>query len=68
MDDDFLLGEAVAAVVVVSRVRQPRLLNERIEIWRAAVRQLVQQAETGARLFELTDDGVLLPWREGSNT
>jgi hypothetical protein len=67
-DDDFLFGEAVAAVVVVSRVRQSRLLDQRIEIWRAAVRQLVRQADTVARLFELTDDGVLVPWREGSNT
>jgi hypothetical protein len=33
-DEDFLSGGAVAAVIVVSRVRQSRRLGERIEVWR----------------------------------
>jgi hypothetical protein len=59
-DDDFLTGERVLALVVVSRVRQSRPLNDRIDVWRTAVRSLLQVPQT-ARLFELTDDGVLLP-------
>jgi hypothetical protein len=62
-DDDFLFGETVSAVVVLSRVRQSRPLKERIEVWRTAARGL---AETSGveRLFELTDEGLLLPWRD----
>jgi len=66
-DEDFLFGESVAAVVMISRVRQSRPLNERIEIWRTAVRTILAQSGTANRLFELTDDGVLLPWSEGSS-
>jgi Domain of unknown function (DUF5615) len=61
-DDDFLFGPAVSAVVVVSRVRQSRLLGDRIEIWRSAVGDLVNVSRQ-ERLFELTDDGMLAPWR-----
>jgi hypothetical protein len=61
-DDDFLFGESVAALIVVSRVRQSRLLKERIAIWRTAVRQLAEVPPAG-RLFELLDNGMLLPWR-----
>ena len=62
-DEDFLFGEAVAAIVVVSRVRQARRLAERIRVWRKAVLALVR-APQDERLFEPTDDGVLLPWRD----
>jgi len=62
-DDDFLFGETVAAVVVLSRVRQSRTLKERIEIWRKAGRDLAQTSGV-ERLFELTDEGVLLPWQD----
>lgn len=60
-DNDFLFGEPVAAVVVRSRVRQARPLPERIVIWLEASRQL---AATSGRvtLYELTDEGLLLPW------
>jgi predicted nuclease of predicted toxin-antitoxin system len=34
-DEDFLFGQSVPAVVVISRVRQARPLMERIEIRRA---------------------------------
>lgn len=60
-DDDFLSGEPVAAFVVVSRVRQSRELADRIEAWRAAVQALIKSEPT-SRLFELTDDGALVPW------
>jgi hypothetical protein len=59
-DDDFLTGERVPAMVMVSHVRQARPLADRIEVWRTAVHSLVQSPQT-ARLFELSDDGVLLP-------
>jgi hypothetical protein len=36
-DEDFLFGMPVAAVIVVSRVRQSRPLKERIDVWRTAV-------------------------------
>lgn len=62
-DEDFLFGESVPAIVVISRVRQARPLKERIDVWREAVRDLLQ-ASRAERLFELTDDGVLLPWRD----
>ena len=60
-DEDFLLGEAVASIVVVSRVRQARRLAERIELWRRAIGELLRTPHF-QRLFELTDEGVLMPW------
>jgi hypothetical protein len=60
-DDDFLSGEVVAGVIVVSRVRQSRKLADRIRVWRTAVQTLLTEQPT-ARLFELTDDGALVPW------
>ena len=60
-DDDFLSGDPVAAVIVVSRVRQSRTLADRIRVWRSAIQTLLTDQQT-TRLFELTDDGALLPW------
>ena len=65
-DEDFLAGEAVRAIVVVSRVRQSRPLKDRVEVWRHCVSELVQASRT-ERIFELMDDGTLLPWREASS-
>ncbi len=64
-DDDFLRGAKVDAIVVVSRVRQSRRLADRIEIWRKAIASLsgIPQPQ---RVFELTDDGVLVPWQGAS--
>jgi len=62
-DEDFLFGESVPALVVLSRVRQARGLAERIEVWRTAVRDLIEKPRP-ERLFELLDDGTLLPWRD----
>ena len=64
-DEDFLFGEPVSSVVVVSRVRQARLLNDRIEVWRMAVGEL-NRTPPAHRLFELTDEGMLVPWRDAS--
>lgn len=64
-DEDFLFGESVASIVVVSRVRQARRLTERIEVWRRAVGTLLSTPQS-LRLFELTDEGVLMPWRDAT--
>lgn len=63
-DEDFLFSKPVAAIVVLSRVRQARSLRERVELWRQAVRQLIQSPKPERR-FELMDDGFLVPWEEG---
>ena len=60
-DDDFVSGDPVAAVIVVSRVRQSRKLADRIRVWRNAVEALLAMEQTTG-LFELTDDGTLVPW------
>lgn len=62
-DDDFVFGKSVAAVVVLSRVRQSRPLNERIELWRKACHDVAPMSRP-ERLFELTDEGLLLPWQD----
>jgi hypothetical protein len=64
-DEDFLLGETNRAIIVLSRVRQSRSLKDRIEIWRHCVRELLQ-ASKPERLYELMDNGALLPWRDTS--
>lgn len=62
-DEDFLFGMPVAAVIVVSRVRQSRPLKDRIDVWRTAVLAFVRTPRV-ERLFELMDDGVMVPWRD----
>ena len=65
-DEDLLFGETSRAIVVLSRARQSRPLKDRIEIWRNCVRELLQ-ASKPERLYELMDNGALLPWRDISN-
>ena len=65
-DEDFLFGEPVPSIVVVPRVRQARRLAERIEVWRRAVEELLRSPQTD-RLFELTDDGGLMPWLDAGS-
>ena len=65
-DEDFLFGESVAASVVVSRVRQSRRLADRVEVWRKAVGELLR-IPRAQRLFELTDEGALVPSRDGGS-
>lgn len=65
-DEDFLFGETVTAVVVVSRVRQSRPLKDRIEVWRRCIREILETRRP-ERLLELMDDGTLLPWRDVSS-
>lgn len=61
-DDEFLGLPFQAGCVVVSRVRQSRPVSQRIELWLASIRDLLA-APRKERLFELTDDGVLVPWQ-----
>jgi hypothetical protein len=63
-DEDFLFDKPVAAVIMLSRVRQSRRLKERVEIWRQAIRELAQNPRPERR-FDLMDDGHLLPWEQG---
>ncbi len=60
-DGDFLVEEAVHAIVIVSRVKQARPLKDRVEVWRRAVGEILRSARP-QRLFELMDDGTLAPW------
>ena len=62
-DDDFLFGEPVTAIVVLSRVRQARPIQDRVEVWREAVQRVAREPRE-SRLFELLDDGTLLPWQD----
>ena len=59
--NDFLFGTSVDATIIVSRVRQSRLLADRIDVWRKAIASVAAAAQT-TRVFELTDEGVLEPW------
>ena len=52
-------------IVVVSRVRQSRPIVERVTIWDRAVRELAGIPQVHM-LFELMDDGRLLPWIDAS--
>jgi len=65
-DTEFLMADTEPfTLVVVSRVRQARLLADRIAICHRAVRELLDKPHA-ERLFELTDDGQLLPWKDVS--
>ena len=48
------------AVVLVSRVRQSRPIQDHIAVWQRAVRDLLATPES-AGVFELSDDGEVLP-------
>lgn len=63
-DEDFLFDRPTEAIVVLSRVRQARRLVERVDVWRRAILELIQQPRPERR-FELMDDGYLLAWEEG---
>ena len=49
--------------VIVSRVKQSRQLDDRIEIWIDAIRKFLA-GRPDSRINELFDDGQLLPWRD----
>lgn len=60
-DSDFhSVSASAAGRVVISRVRQSRPLSERIEIWAAALEALRRESRP-ERLFDLLDDGTLVP-------
>ena len=63
-DTEFLSADTRPfAAVIVSRIRQARPIGERIAICQRAIRALIGRPQS-ERLFELTDDGVLLPWKD----
>ena len=60
-DTEFLAADTDPfAGLIVSRVRQARPLTERIAICHRAVLELIERPRA-ERLFELADDGQLLP-------
>lgn len=61
-DLEFLSEPRSSSIIVVSRVRHSRPLAERLSIWVDGVDTLLH-GETVERLFELHDDGRLVPWR-----
>jgi hypothetical protein len=61
-DLEFLSESASTSVIVVSRVRQSRPLAERLSVWMQGMETLLH-GEPVERLFELHDDGRLVPWR-----
>jgi hypothetical protein len=63
-DEDFLFDKPVAALVVLSRVKQSRRLAERVVVWRGAIENLLRSPRPERR-FELMDDGSLVPWEQG---
>ena len=63
-DEDFLFSKDIAALVLLSRVRQARPLRQRIDIWPHVVRDLIERPPSERRL-ELLDDGTVIPWEEG---
>ena len=68
-DEDFLFGQSLASIVVVSRVRQTRRLADRIKVWRtgyatlAAPRASPTASPTAGYLtgVVITMDGASVP-------
>ena len=61
-DDEFLsVSKACRATVLVSRVRQNRPIADRIRVWMRAVQEYSSR-RLPQRVFEIDDDGRLLPW------
>ena len=64
-NEDFLFSKGPAAIIVLSRARQARPIRERIEIWRSAVEDLVNDPPAERR-FERMDDGAFVACEEGT--
>lgn len=61
-DMEFLMAPVPATGwVIVSRVRQSRTVDERVSVWIRAVQDFLATTPS-SRVFELLDDGRLLPW------
>ena len=62
-DLDFWSVEGLAGRVIVSRVRQSRRIDERVELWAAALDRFLA-APPPERYFDLLDDGTLETFQE----
>lgn len=60
-DEDFLDQPRLAARVLVSRVKQSRKIAERVDLWTAVLESFLAEPPPG-RVFELLDDGTIVPW------
>jgi hypothetical protein len=61
-DTDFMDVDGLVAQVIVSRVLQSRPIGERVELWVAVLERFVAEPPP-ERVFDLLDDGTLVPWR-----
>jgi hypothetical protein len=62
-DDEFMsLPPRCRATIFVSRVSQSRPIQERVELWLAAIRRYLKE-RPDEKLFEVLDSGELVPWR-----
>jgi len=59
---EFLELQLTLATVIVSRVTQSLPIGARVEIWLKAIREYFSH-EWPEKLFEVFDDGKLLPWK-----
>jgi predicted nuclease of predicted toxin-antitoxin system len=59
-DREFLQGPPTRSAIIVSRVNQSLPIEMRIEIWLRAIREFFAR-NRGETLFEVFDDGKLLP-------
>jgi hypothetical protein len=62
-DLDFWSVEGLAGRVIVSRVRQSRRIDERVELW-VEVLERFFATPPPEWFFELLDDGTLVPFQE----
>jgi predicted nuclease of predicted toxin-antitoxin system len=61
-DEDFLDVPLTRSAVILSRVTQTLPLNQRLEIWLRVIREYFSR-DWSERIFEVYDDGQLVPWK-----
>jgi predicted nuclease of predicted toxin-antitoxin system len=61
-DQEFLDLPLTSSAVIVSRVTQSLPLSVRVEAWLKAIREYFSR-DWNEKLFEVFDDGKLLPWQ-----
>jgi predicted nuclease of predicted toxin-antitoxin system len=62
-DQEFLSLPLSRSPVIVSRVTQTLPNGIRVEVWLGAIREYLSR-DWQERLFEVYDDGWLVPWRD----
>jgi predicted nuclease of predicted toxin-antitoxin system len=62
-DQEFLIRPHTRSPVIVSRVTQTLPITIRVDIWLRAIQEYFSR-DWRERLFEVFDDGKLVPWKE----